>query len=238
MSTAWRAAGSGSRGRPRPARLLDGGGRASCYGPRVASSWRARRVPHPLDAEQVAVEQMPQGLRQAVGCPRRLVAPEGVGQRAIDPLGSHEVAQGVEAAIPSGPAEGEGLVDFPVGDDRGRVRRSHLRRGSFRGVKWSLGSSLLPRRGPFPSADSRSDVHRPSHVNARPLRNRGSMLPRIGQVSRGTASQTRIDVAAPGDQGGVPQLGLKPVGRRSAAARCADPGRRDRPRAGRGGPAS
>jgi hypothetical protein len=57
------------------------------------------KVPHPLDAEEVAVET------DAAGSPagrRSPTAPcrgrKGVGQRAIDPLGGHEVTQGVEAA--------------------------------------------------------------------------------------------------------------------------------------------
>lgn len=41
-------------------------------------------VPDALGAEQVAIEPMPQGLRQAVGGPRRLVRPEGVGERPIN----------------------------------------------------------------------------------------------------------------------------------------------------------
>jgi hypothetical protein len=132
-----------------------------------------REVPDALDAQQGAVEEIAQGLGQRVRGPRGLVLAEGVGERPVDPLSGDEVAQRVEAAVPGGAAEGERLVHFPVGDGRGRVRGFHLRRGSFRGLKWTSPNALLPRLGPFPSADSPRHPCCSSTINARPLRNRG-----------------------------------------------------------------
>jgi hypothetical protein len=50
-------------------------------------------VPDALDTEQVAVEQMPQGLGQRGGRPRRFLVGESLGQRGVDADGAHEVGR-------------------------------------------------------------------------------------------------------------------------------------------------